>query len=536
MKNARKCDKCGKVAEEKATINMKQPDGTPIRLIMLTCGHSIQAAGIKSLREKLDELTSLDGKQLFPFQKDGVEAIERNSGVQGLFDEMGLGKTVQAIAFCALHLEETTPCLIICKSGLKTQIAHEIIRWANTPLVQVIESTIERAWPGFLFYIVSYDLLNHVQKRNKENGGVLSMFNAVEFKTVILDEVQQIKNPDSSRTKWVRKIIREKKVEKILALSGTPFKNNFGEAYVVMNLLAPEKFPTETGFISRWCDWYYSGMNRKIGGLRKDLQENWKEFTKGLIIRRTREEVMPDLPKVNRKFQFVDLEEVHRKAYAKQMTELLDYYDEVDGQIGFEQYSNILAMLSRLRHIAGLSKVRPCQEFVEEFLLATERKIVIFTHHLDVAETIKSQLDGVLADGGYQPVVHYKSGADFHELTQEFKKPGYRVAVASTLAAGEGLNLQFCSDAIMLERQWNPPNEEQAEARFTRIGSEADSVDINYILAIGTVDDHFTQLVERKRAMLKRSHGQHVEELEEKKLVLELMDVLRAKGRAMWQL
>jgi SNF2 family DNA or RNA helicase len=89
---------------------------------------------------------------------------------------------------------------------------------------------------------------------------------------------------------------------------------------------------------------------------------------------------------------------------------------------------------------------------------------------------------------------------DNYELEQEFKNNrNRRILVASTLAAGEGKNFQFCSDAVLMERQWNPANEEQAEARFTRIGSEADFVGVKYIVARGTFDEVMAKLVEKKR-------------------------------------
>jgi superfamily II DNA or RNA helicase len=85
------------------------------------------------------------------------------------------------------------------------------------------------------------------------------------------------------------------------------------------------------------------------------------------------------------------------------------------------------------------------------------------------------------------------------EIQEKFNKGSYRILVASTLAAGEGLNLQTCSDCVMHERQWNPANEEQAEGRFIRIGQMANAVSATYIHGENTVDQILHRLVEVKR-------------------------------------
>ena len=109
-----------------------------------------------------------------------------------------------------------------------------------------------------------------------------------------------------------------------------------------------------------------------------------------------------------------------------------------------------------------------------------------------------------------------------------------RILIASTLAAGEGINLQACSDCIMVERQWNPANEEQAESRFIRIGQTADSVTATYMIALGTIDEYFTGLVEAKRQVIASTmKGETMSD--ESTLMNELADILASKGRKAWK-
>ncbi len=91
------------------------------------------------------------------------------------------------------------------------------------------------------------------------------------------------------------------------------------------------------------------------------------------------------------------------------------------------------------------------------------------------------------------------SSEERYDVQVNFNKLNRVVLVGSTLASGEGLNLQTCSDCIMHERQWNPMNEEQAEGRFIRIGQLAQSVNATYVHADNSVDTHLDKIIELKR-------------------------------------
>jgi len=121
-------------------------------------------------------------------------------------------------------------------------------------------------------------------------------------------------------------------------------------------------------------------------------------------------------------------------------------------------------------------------------------------------------------------------------LIQRFKDDTLaRVMIASTLASGEGINLQFCSDAVILERQWNPANEEQAEGRFHRFGQK-NSVSITYMIASGTIDEYFTELVEIKRSIVASAMDKKEIQWEQQSLMRELAQILVTKGRERWKL
>jgi len=151
---------------------------------------------------------------------------------------------------------------------------------------------------------------------------------------------------------------------------------------------------------------------------------------------------------------------------------------------------------------------------------------------------LKDGLNSYLKDGGMNPVCEIHSGLsseDRQNAIEKFKEDGNRIMIASTLASGEGLNLQFCSDAIMLERQWNPANEEQAEARFHRFG-QVNPVTVTYMLATETIDEYFTEIVEQKRAIVAQTLDGKEMQWEQNDLMRELAQMIVTKGSKRFKL
>jgi SNF2 family DNA or RNA helicase len=206
----------------------------------------------------------------------------------------------------------------------------------------------------------------------------------------------------------------------------------------------------------------------------------------------------------------------------------------------FDEQGNILAYLSRMRHLTGIAKIDPCIDNVMEFLGSTERKLTIFHHHKDVGEIIVQKLTSLLDELGLGKPLHLTADLNperRYDLTLKFTNdPKSRILVASTLASGEGLNLQVCSDCIMLERQWNPANEEQAEARFPRPGSKAQSIQAIYLVAVGTVDEFFSEIVERKREIVASTLGGEAVQWDQSSLMKELTERLAATGGQRWSI
>lgn len=510
----KECDVCGKLLQETSRIKLGDTS-----LITYACGH----VGTESSLAVRDyaSIVSDDNRRLMQYQIDGVKFLEQSNARALLADEQGLGKMVQTAALVKLHLEELKPILFVTKTTLKLQSMWEFIRWTGNRKIQVLQSSKEIAVPGLDIYITTYDLLKDEK-----------VFAFVQPKTIILDECQAIKNHLSGRAKAVQLIA--KNCEHVIGLSGTPIKNHAGEYFTILNLIQPSRFPHYQGFLDTYCDYYSGFYANKVGGLRNP--ERFKALTADFILRRTKADVLPDLPALTRKFYHVELNKEFNSAYRKALSELdeLFYADEDENTT-----TAMIAIYTKMRQITGISKATEAVDFATDFLLSTDRKLVIFVHHHAVANLLQANLDKWLVDGGYSKslMMHAGlSGDDRSRLVNQFKDDANaRIMIASTLGAGEGLNLQFCSDAIVLERQWNPANEEQAEARFHRFG-QINPVSITYMLASETIDEYFTELVERKRAIVASTLDNREIQWDTQGLMKELAQVLVSKGRKKWSL
>ena len=546
---------------------------TPIgkmTLVSLSCGHAYNISKT--------EFKSEDGRTLYPFQEEGIDWLDEPV-VSGrgklLADEQGLGKTVQGVCWVK-DKPKRKPCLIITKSKLVRQWLGEIYRWTGQYGFLIAGKGII---PGFQYYVTSVDLLRNLSQKE---------FKSLGIKTIMIDECQSIKNLESKRTQEVIELAKatgececghhwrahelvdqinydsskfrkpmhcehdgcecEEYKDKsdlfIVGLSGTPILNRASEFFPILSLIDPIRFRSEATFKYEWIDTFSKGSGKEAGIVNP---ARWKEFTKDIILRRERTEVMPDLPQIDRQIRWVDLQKTAQDEYDKQEKGFLEEY--IKGQLEGNESNmiHLLAYISRMRHIIGLSKIPDCIDYVTDFLLSTNRKICIFVHHKDVGEMLVKMLNEYLVSGGMKPCLVIRGNMDGDSLADLQLKFNtdmeYKVLVASTLAAGEGLNLQEqCGDCVLLERQWNPPKEEQAISRFVRIGFmkgaavKLNSVIAQYILAIGTIDDWMTSLIEEKRAIFEQAMNGEEVEAAEMELMRALMKKIVEEGRRKWKL
>jgi len=508
------------------------------KFLKLKCGHTITVKRDFTLKgqAKAEKSGTYDFKfgehddlTLMNFQKEGVQFLERANFRGIIADDPGLGKTFQFLAPLRIHPEKLLPCLIICKAGLRTQIGKEVFRMTNIP-AQVMYASYEKpAMFKKAIVIVSYDSI----WRMKWDDKIFS-----KFKTVILDECQAIKNSSSNRTQKIKELIKEHSYPNIIGASATPIKNRGSEYYQILNMVAPEKFPTESGFQMRWLEFDDKGRPR---GVRQDRMEAWKDFTKDIIIRRKKEEVLKDLPPIRRSYRNCDLSEEVEAAYQEQLAGFMKEFE--NGGPGQKAvFMNLLAYIARMRHLVGMSKIPDTVEEVDEILLGSEEKVVVFVHHIAVGRALMTKVMERCTDAGYawEPV-WLQGGMDNvqrDETIAAFVDGPSRVMIASQLASGEGVDglQKVCGYAIMHERQWNPANEEQCEGRFSRIGSTKSSILIKYMIAVSTIDEWLTNLIDEKRIDVTATLDGRYVTPDETSLTREMMEIIYREGRQRWKL
>jgi SNF2 family DNA or RNA helicase len=559
------CPFCGETGIETSRFDF----GSEI-LISLQCGHTIAKSSLES--EEL-KIVSNDGRELFPYQLDGVRFFEEQADCNGLLlDEQGLGKTVQIAALVQRNKKQLLPMLAVVPSQLRAQIFAEMWRWAGIA-AQIITSSKEQPYPElFPICIVSVDTLRLVRpdvkvisdwdiaiaeakgKKLEKTVAKWSDETCAKFKFIWCDESQKIKNPGSSRTQALRLIAGARmrlgqEKPRVICTSGTNIEKHAGEYFVTLNLTRPELFPQQSTYQLQHCE--INPETGKVMGLKDP--ERFRELTKDFILRRKREEVMPDLPKVFRQFQLAELEGDELTAYLKILKEFMKMSEDPERPM---TPTDILGYLSRMRHVTGIAKTKATVEFVKEFLVNCDRKIVVFLHHKMGAAILLEKLGKVIAELKKEHFeetgeelklnipLHLPGGLKMGEgsrIIEQFKLPENRILLASELAAGVGYNMQFCSDCLFMERQWNPSAEEQCEGRFPRPRPEdpwpADyKINAHYLIAAGTIDDFLTDIIETKRRNVAQTLDYQEIEWDEKSIQMELAKVLQVRGLQKWKL
>lgn len=550
-----KCPSCGREAHEQSRYKL----GDEVCLD-LTCGHTIITDALdpdEALWQKQLEEWKAKGLAPFPFQVEGVKFLEEADCNGLLLDEQGLGKTIQACMLLARN-PQLLPALIAVKSGLRAQWFAEIFKWTGR-IAQVITSSREKPEFGiFDVVIVSLDTLRLVrpdvktvsewdiaiaetQGRTVKNKPIVWTDEICsKFKFVVIDECQKIKNPNASRTQALRKVVNASHLvtgqkARVLPMSGTAIEKHAGEFFVTLNLARPELFYNQSVFQVQHCE--VDPETGRLGGLKDP--KRFKELTKDFIIRRKRVDVMPQLPRIFRQFRLAELEGGELEAYIKVVKEFQEAATDPETPM---LPTDLLGYMSKMRHITGIAKVKPALEFIEEFMLETEldRKLAVFLHHQQAGAILLAKLETLCKEGGYAPPLYYHAGLDPLKerpaMEAKFREPQNKIMLLSTQASAEGLNLQFCSDCLIMERQWNPSVEEQAEGRFPRPGATADRINAHYLIAAGTIDDFLTEIVEFKRRNVAQTLDGEEVVWDQTSLMSELAATLLKKGLNKWRL
>lgn len=442
------------------------------------------------------------GLPLLPYQRAGV-AYASNARRTFIADEMGLGKTLQAIATLE-YVYDSYPAVVVCPATLVLNWKAEYNRWLPHRTVKVV--TDRKEFPSdYDVVVIGYSNISNWEKQ------------LLNHRSYVFDESHYCKTPKAQRTKSAVKIAKSAPKEGIvLCLTGTPVTNRPAEYASQLNIIGKlDKFGGEWGFYRRYC----GAFKDKWGQWHLDGHSNLDELNERLrstcYIRRTKEQVLTELPPVLHNPVLVDGTAASLKEYKKAETDIVEYLvqraKEIAQELGLNPNSAAvvakikaesnqhLVRLSVLRRLSAKAKMPAIKEWVES-RVADGKKVVIAAHHRDVVDELALAFGNLRIQGGMDLADIEEQKRKFIELPCE-EAP---VIVLSIQAAKTGHNLQVAQDVLFVELPWTPADVDQTYSRCHRLGQKS-SVTATYLLCDGTIDEDIYSLIERKRGVVNQA-------------------------------
>ncbi|MGC1306957.1 MAG: DEAD/DEAH box helicase [Phormidesmis sp.] len=451
--------------------------------------------------------------QLRPYQAKGVSwlsFLEQWGLGACLADDMGLGKTIQLIAFLLYLKQEKSlgePVLLVCPTSvlsnwqrevkkfgpeLKTLIYHGDKRPKGTALVKASEK--------LDLVITSYTLVQRDLKDLKK----------VEWRGMVLDEAQNIKNPAAKQSVAVRDIESEFRI----ALTGTPVENRLSELWAIMDFLNPGYLGPLNFFKRR-----FATPIEKYGDT--DSLKTLRSLVQPFILRRLKTDrtIIQDLPDKQEMTVYCGLTAEQARLYQKLVDETLG---EIDAATGVQRRGMILGLLVKLKQICNhpaqflkqdslgkyrrSGKLQRLDEMLEEVVAEGDRAL-IFTQFAEWGKLLSSHLEHRL---GTQTQFLYGSTSQTkrEEMVDRFQLDpnGPKVFILSLKAGGVGLNLTRANHVFHFDRWWNPAVENQATDRAFRIG-QTKNVQVHKFVTTGTLEERINDMINSKKALAEQVVG-----------------------------
>ncbi len=466
--------------------------------------------------------------ELRPYQARGVgwlSFLEQWNLGACLADDMGLGKTIQLIAFL-LHLQEqnslSQPTLLVCPTSVLGNWEREVKKFG--PSLQVLQhhgegrpkgKDVAKAVKGKHLVITSYAL---VQRDLKD-------LQTVSWQGVVLDEAQNIKNPDAKQSQAVRQLEAQFRI----ALTGTPVENRLSELWSILDFLNPGYLGPKNFFQRRFA----TPIERY--GDTSSLK-TLKSLVQPFILRRLKSDrdIIQDLPEKQEMAVFCGLSAEQALLYQHTVEKSLQ---DIDAAEGIQRKGIILALLTKLKQICNhpdlflkvgeqesegrsqelkrladeafqdrSGKLKRLDEMVEE-LMAEGDRALIFTQFAEWGKLLQAHLE---RHTGREVLFLYGSTTkkQREEMVDRFQHDPQapRLFILSLKAGGVGLNLTRANHVFHFDRWWNPAVENQATDRVFRIG-QTRNVQVHKFVCAGTLEEKIHDLIESKKALAEQVIG-----------------------------
>ena len=455
----------------------------------------------------LDTDAWLDPRKL-PITPEHLRDYQRN-GLAWLFnlyqyrmggilaDDMGLGKTHQALALLqAVQMEKKNGCrfLVVCPA---TVVSH----W--------VEKT-RSFYPDIDYHV--YHGINRDIAEAKDNSLIITTYGIVrrdaglmgklDFDTIILDEVQHLKNKKTEMYKAACRL----NGRVTIGLTGTPLENSTNDLKAIFDLCLPGLLGTDATFNKHYALPIEERNDKK-------QRDRLARLIQPFLLRRAKPQVLKELPDVIEDIRTCELSEdqvtLYREIVEQRGRALISGFDDASGKK--PAYMEVLAVISYLKQIcdhpallADPKEKRTYRSgkwdlFVEllDECLASGMKVVVFSHYTRMLDLIEAHLDRRKI--GYCSLRGNMQLKKRETMISRFNSdPESKVFCASLLAGGVGVDLTAAQAVIHYDRWWNAAREDQATSRVHRMGQRHVVLTFK-LITTGTLEEKIHQIIERKR-------------------------------------
>lgn len=422
-----------------------------------------------------------------------------------LADDMGLGKTIQVIATVLadkLRNPDAGPTLLIAPTSVLGNWQRETRRFApvlttciqHGPQRAKTRQEFEASIKGMDLVIVSF-------------GGArldAAIHKKIQWRRLVVDESQNVKNPTAAVTKAVRAIPAERRI----ALTGTPVENRLTDLWSLFSVLNPGYLGTVTEFRKN-----FERPIMKDG--ERAIAERLRSLVRPFILRRmkTDKAIIKDLPEKLEQNSYCNLTLEQAKLYEAVVR---DAEAQMESEDGINRLGLILSTLTKLKQICNhpAQYLQDASEFSEsrshklarvcemlDEIEAERESVLVFTQFAEVGNALED-----LFRRRYGGAVYYLHGgtprARREHMVEEFQRQDSDPAifVLSLRAGGTGITLTRANHVIHFDRWWNPAVENQATDRAYRIGQNK-TVFVHKMVTMGTLEERIDELIESKKKL-----------------------------------
>jgi len=473
------------------------------------CGDSELPEPLRELREAVRGFSGIEEvdppkhleKILRPYQRRGLDFLTylgRYAFGGILADDMGLGKTLQVLAYLERErsLRGSAPNLIVCPTSVTHTWVREAARFVPELKVSLLSAGSGR--DAVYSEAARYDLLvtsYALARRDAES------LNKLNFRTIVLDEAQQIKNPQAKISQVIKGINSDQR----LALTGTPIENSVLDLWSIVDFVMPGLLGNESHFRNA-----FETPIMRDGDVEK--QQRLARRVQPFMIRRLKTQVAADLPSRTEQTIECEMTASQKKAYRETVLRARrDILREVDERGIARAQLSILAALTKLRQICchpGLigDHWREDEEasgkftaFLEllESIIESGHRVLVFSSFTEMLGLMREALDNRKRSYAYLDGATKNRSKVLDDFRREDGPP---VFLMSLKAGGVGLTVTEADYVVLYDPWWNPAIERQAIDRTHRIG-QTKPVTAYRLVTLGSVEEKIQSLQQRKQAL-----------------------------------